>query len=99
MNHKITLMRQQTGKDAAGQPVETWADVATIWSDVRFQSGAEVLRAGSEVAIKRATIRIRSRTDVDASWRVRYKGEVFDVKSALPADDRAFMFMVVEAVK
>lgn len=92
-------MRQQTGKDAAGQPVETWADVATIWSDVRFQSGAEVLRAGSEVAIKRATIRIRSRTDVDASWRMRYKGEVFDVKSALPADDRAFMFMVVEAAK
>jgi SPP1 family predicted phage head-tail adaptor len=99
MNHRITLLKRVAGVDAAGQPVEDWSDVATVWSDVRFQSGAEVLRAGAEVAIKRASIRIRSRADVGPAWRVRYAGEEYDVKSALPDADRSFAFLVVESVK
>jgi SPP1 family predicted phage head-tail adaptor len=99
MNHRITLLRRQAGRDALNQPIEDWADVATIWADVRFQSGAEVLRANAEVSVKRASIRIRARKDIDASWRIRYQGEEFDVKSALPDDDRSFVFLVCESVK
>lgn len=99
MNHRITLLRRMAGTDVVGQPVDDWADVATIWSDVRFQSGAEVLRAGAEVAVKRASIRIRSRADVGPAWRARYAGEEYDVKSVLLADDRSFMFLVVESAK
>jgi SPP1 family predicted phage head-tail adaptor len=99
MNHRITLLRRQAGRDALNQPIEDWTDVATIWADVRFQSGAEVLRANAEVSVKRASIRIRARKDIDASWRIRYQGEEFDVKSALPDDDRSFVFLVCESVK
>lgn len=99
MNHRITLLRRDVGKDAAGQPIESWTDVGTIWADVRFQTGAEVLRANAEVAIKRASIRIRTRSDVDTAMRARYQGEEFEVKSALPDVDRSFTFLVVESVK
>jgi SPP1 family predicted phage head-tail adaptor len=99
MNHRITLLQRITGRDAAGQPTEDWADVATVWADVRFQSGAEVLRANAEVAVKRASIRIRTRTDVTPAWRVRYAGEEYDVKSVLPDTDRSFAFLVVESAK
>lgn len=99
MNHRITLMRREAGFDPAGQPVTDWADVATIWADVRFQSGAEVLRANADVSVRRASIRIRARKDVDASWRVRYAGEEYDIKSALPDVDRSFAFLVVESAK
>jgi SPP1 family predicted phage head-tail adaptor len=92
-------MKRQVGRDALNQPIEDWADVATVYADVRFQSGAEVLRANAEVSVKRASIRIRGRKDIDASWRIRYQGEEFDVKSALPDDDRSFVFLVCESVK
>lgn len=99
LNHKITLLQRAAGTDAVGQPVDNWTDLSTIWADVRFQSGAEVLRAGAEVAIKRASIRIRSRADVGPTLRVRYAGEVYDIKSVLPDADRSFVFLVVEAAK
>lgn len=99
MNHRITLMRREVRKDAAGQPVTDWVDVADVWAHVLFQSGAEVLRANSDVAVKRASIRMRARKDIDASWRVRYSGEEYDIKSALPDVDRSFIFLVAESAK
>jgi SPP1 family predicted phage head-tail adaptor len=96
MNHRITLLKRAPGADAAGRVRDEWDVVATIWADVRFQSGAEVLRANAEMALKRASIRIRARSDINPSWRVRYRGEDYNVKSALPDVDRAFMFLVCE---
>lgn len=99
MNHRITLLQRASGGSSGGQPSRVWNNVATIWADVRFQSGAEVLRAGAEVSIKRASIRIRARTDAGPAWRVRYLGEDFDIKSVLPDADRSFMFLICEAVR
>lgn len=100
MNHRITLLRREAGVDSVGQPVTDWVDVATIWGDVRFQSGAEVLRANTDVAVKRASIRIRTRKDIDASLRVRYAGEEYEIKGPpLPDRDPMFMFLVCECAK
>lgn len=99
MNNRITLLKPPVGRDTAGQPLTAFTDVATVWSDVRFQSGAEVLRANAEVAVKRASVRIRTRSDVTPDWRMRYAGEEYDIKSVLPDMDRSFSFLVVESVK
>lgn len=99
MNHRITLLQRDAGGAGSGQPSKHFAEVATIWADVRFQTGAEVLRAGAEVAVKRISARIRARAGLDTGWRVRYQGEVFDVKSALPDADRSFIFLVCEVVR
>jgi SPP1 family predicted phage head-tail adaptor len=100
MNHRITLLRRETGTDTVGQPVVDWVDVATVWADVRFQSGAEVLRAGADIAVKRASIRVRARKDIDAAWRVRYSGEEFEVSGPpLPDRDPQFMFLVCESAR
>lgn len=100
MNHRITLLRREEGKDAAGQKIQSWAALAPIWSDVRFQTGAEVLRADAETSVVRVSIRIRARTDVDNSMRVRYLTTEYDIESALPdSNDRQFMFLVCRSVK
>jgi len=99
MNQRVTLLKREQGRDAAGQPVESWPEVATIWAGVRFQTGAEVLRANAETSIVRVSIRIRTRADIDGAWRVRYLGVEYDIKSALPdSADRQFMFLVCESV-
>jgi SPP1 family predicted phage head-tail adaptor len=99
LNHRITLRKRTAVRDAAGQPVEAWADAGSIFADVRFQSGAEVLRAGAETSVVRISVRIRARKDVDATVRVKYQGVEYDVKSALPDADRSFMFLVCEGTK
>jgi SPP1 family predicted phage head-tail adaptor len=100
MNHRVTLLKREQGRDAAGQPIDDWVDIATVFSNVRFQTGAEVLRANAETSIVRVSVRIRARNDVDGAWRVRYRGVEYDNKSALPdSNDRQFMFLVCESVK
>lgn len=100
MNDRITIQRPPTMKNAAGQIVGEWTDVAAVWGDVRHQSGAEVLRNGLPVATVRASIMIRARTDVDNSMRVSYKSAFYNIKSVLPNDrDRRFMFLVCESAK
>lgn len=100
MNHRIQLLKRISTKDAAGQPTDGWSEVASVWADVRFQTGAEVLRANAETSIVRVSIRIRARADVDNSLTARYLGVDYDIKTALPdSADRQFMFLVCESVK
>lgn len=100
MNDRITLLKRAQGRNAANEPVEDWPAVATVWANVKFETGAQVLRANADISIVRVSIRIRARADVNPTFRVQYKGAEYDVKSALPdSDDRAFMFLVCESVK
>lgn len=100
MNDRITLLKRESGRDAAGQPAETWPGVTTIWAHVKFETGAQVLRANADISVVRVSIRIRARTDVDQTFRVRHKGVEYDVKSVIPdSSDRAFMFLVCEATR
>jgi len=102
MNHRITLRKRGPGTDGWAQPLpdEGWTDVASVWADVQFQTGREVLRAGAEITVKRASVRIRARQDVDAGWGIRYRGEDYDIKGPpLPDRDPEFMFLVCEAAR
>lgn len=105
MNHRIVLQRRDVGEDSIGQQVDTWSPVSEVWANVRFQTGAEVMRAGAETSTVKASVRIRVRSDVDVGWRAVYKSSlrtwVFDIKSPPLPDprDSQFMFLVCEAVK
>lgn len=100
MNHRITLLQPEAGKDAYGQPLSGWTPLSPIWADVQFESGKEVLRAGAEVSVLRASVRIRARKDVTAGWRIRYNGRDFDIKGPpRPDRDPFYMFLVCEAAR
>jgi SPP1 family predicted phage head-tail adaptor len=100
MNHRIKLLKRQDGRDAAGQSVESWPELASVWADVRFEKGVEVLRANADASVVRASIRVRTRSDVDHSMRVSYLGTAYDIKAVLPdSSDRRFMFLVCWSVK
>ena len=101
MNDRIVLLKPGVTRNAANERVNGFDPLQEVWANVKMQSGAEVLRAGADVSVVRCSIRIRARRDVDASWRVRYKGVEYDVKSPPLEDsnDRDFVFLVCEGVK
>ena len=100
MNDRVQILQRVPGRDAAGQPIESWPLLRTTWANVKFQSGAGAIRANADLSIVKCSIRIRVRRDVDASMRARHLGVDYDIKALLPdSDDRDFMFLVCESVK
>jgi len=100
LNHRIQLLKRGAGRDAAGQRAKGWEVARSLWADVLFQTGAEVMRADADVSIVKCSIRIRKRADVDASMGARYLGLDYDIKAVLPdSKDRDYMFLVCESVK
>lgn len=84
LNHRVTIERPSSAKDAIGQPIEGWELVGDVWANVRYLNGVETIKAGAEMSIAKASIRVRYRTDLDASMRVRFGSTTFKVNAVLP---------------
>lgn len=81
LRNLILLQTRDSGTDAAGQPVQTWTDLASVWADVRGANGMQTIKAPLDgVEINWYSFRIRYRTDVDAAKRVVFNGQNYDVK-------------------
>ena len=99
LNSKITIQRKTAAADAWGTPEpQGWEDHAKVWSNVRHQSGSESIRAGADVSIVRASVRIRWRTGIDAGMRVLYQGQAFDIEAVLPGGNRQHLDLVCRLV-
>lgn len=85
LNRQIVIQSRDTGEDAAGQPVDTWTTLATVWANVAGATGMGSIRQsatrdGVAVELNSYSFRIRYRTDVDAARRVVFGGQNYDVK-------------------
>jgi len=94
---RITIERPSPEQDGAGQPIESWKPVVTVWADLRTVSGLETIRAGAETAIVKASARIRWRPGLDSSMRVLAGGSVFQITAVLPdLSRRQYIDLVLE---
>lgn len=83
------VLRQYTSTiDGWGQPVHAWADLATVWADVRGVSGLEAIKADAETSTTKASARIRYRADVTHDMRVVIAGAEWEIKAVLPDFNR-----------
>ncbi|MBS0344762.1 MAG: phage head closure protein, partial [Proteobacteria bacterium] len=69
---------------------------ADVWADVRYLSGIEAMKSEFPVSIARASIRIRWRSDVDATCRVVFGSVVFGVKAVLIDSNNQYLDLVCE---
>lgn len=99
LRHRVTFKSPSTGHDDIGQPIDTWTPAATVWADVRFPNGLETIKASAVAVVKRASIVVRHRTDLNERMRVEFKGEDFEVKSVAPdPTDARYLSVVCEAI-
>lgn len=80
LRHRVVLQSPTVTRDEAGGVVSAWADVATVWAEVVPFTGREKIAAGAEQNELDTRIRIRYRADVDAGWRVLWRGRMFEVQ-------------------
>ena len=91
LNTRITIQQLTAGQDAAGQLVQTWSDVDTVWADVRHPSGLQTVKSDADVSLVKASIRIRKRTGIDAGMRALVGGVAYDIKAVLQTADRKYL--------
>lgn len=74
LNQRITLQQPSASRDALGQRVEAWTDVATVWASAQPLRGREFFAAGqvqSEAAVR---FTIRYRAGLAGNMRVLWRG-------------------------
>jgi SPP1 family predicted phage head-tail adaptor len=69
LNRRVRIERREQGHDELGQPIDTWAEVATVWCNVKMLTGKETQTSDAEVANATASFRIRYRADIDNGMR------------------------------
>ena len=82
-------------QDEAGQPVDEWVELASMWANIRNRSGAEAIRADQEASTVRTSIRVRWRADVCTGMQAVHNTTVFVVQSVLP-QGREWLDLVCE---
>lgn len=80
---RITIQCRLPGGNL-GHPSNDWTDVAQVWANIRFGSGAEAIRASQIVSLASVSIRIRWREGITAGMRVVSKGLAYDIQAVLP---------------
>jgi len=95
---KVTLKSPPTGQDTLGQPTGSWSDVATVFADIRHESGLEAIKAGAETSAVRCSVRVNYRASILPSWRVVFGAKTYEVKAVLPDSRKRWVDLACELV-
>lgn len=103
LNRRITIQSQVGGTDDAGQPLDAWAAVATVWANVLGNTGMGAIKdvqGNIGASINQYSFRIRFRADLDSGMRVLYGDDVYDIKEVrLDLEHREWTDLVCETTK
>ena len=88
LRHRITLQECVSGQNEAGQPIQEWHDVATVWAAIEPLRGREYWAAAQVQSEVTTRIRIRYRSGIRPDMRVLYGGRVFNVTAVIDPEER-----------
>lgn len=71
LNIRITLQAQTKVADGMGGFTTTWTDIATVWAKKTTHRSDEAVQAMATTGTAVHNFRIRYRTDVRSSWRIK----------------------------
>ena len=79
LNKRITLQQSTRASDGMGGFTLAWADVATIWGAIWPVSATEQIQSMQTVGNITHRIRIRYRSVLKSSWRIKYGNRYFAI--------------------
>ena len=79
LNKRITLQQPTRAADGMGGFTVSWADAATVWAAIWPVSAAERISASKETGEITHRIRIRYRSGIRSSWRIKYGDRYFNI--------------------
>lgn len=85
LRQRITIQEQIKGRDTDGGEIVIWSDLTTLWAAVEPESGAErhVPTEDQLLASRITRFRIRKRAGLNATMRVVFDGQIFDLRQII----------------
>lgn len=90
LRERVTIQQQSITRDASGEELITWSDVATVWAQVLPGASSERFQAaaGQRVAEVSHTVRIRFRAGITPKMRLVWETRVLEILSIVDPDGR-----------
>jgi SPP1 family predicted phage head-tail adaptor len=95
---KGTLQSPPTGQDSVGQPTGSYATVATVYGNLLHLNGLEIIKAGAETSIVKASLRINWRATITAGWRFVTGTRTYEITAVLPDARKRYIDLALELV-
>lgn len=83
LRHRITIEQKTITQDNTGAMVEEWNELATVWAQVSPLSAREAMQAAALNSTQTARMIIRWRDDLDATMRIKYRGEIYEIEGLI----------------
>lgn len=99
LDRKISLQSATMTKNAIGESVKTWTEVASIWGTMTYPKGLvsdEKLEQGRETAVVPVEWWIRYREGVNEAMRILYKSEYYYITRVNYPDRNKSLKLVCE---
>jgi SPP1 family predicted phage head-tail adaptor len=88
LRQRVTIQQATTTTNARGARVPGWADVATVWADVRTPTGRERTANEATVATISHVVTLRYRADLTAAHRIKWGDRVLSLLATPDPDNR-----------
>lgn len=88
LNKRITLQSKTSVADGMGGTTDAFADVCTVWAAIWPTSAREQVEANQTVMTISHRVRIRYRSDIKASWKIKFGERYFAIVSIINPSER-----------
>ena len=95
LRHRVVIEQVTEAQNDYGEPVETWAELATVWARKEDLSGRELFAAQQVQSTVTTRFTIRYRSDVQAKQRLSHAGTVYNIESVQDPDGRRCFLYVL----
>lgn len=107
LKHRLAFQKQTETSDPYGGSTSAWTDQFTVWGQIIFRTGSEMVIAQRLQGQQPVTVKVRYSSEaklIDPSWRIKHvRGDgatdYYAVKSPPVRADKDYGFLMMEAMK
>ena len=97
LSKRVTLQHPTMVSDGMGGWTVTFTDAATVWGAIWPVSANDTIQANATVLVVTHRIRIRYRSVLKTSWRIKFGNRYFAIVSIIcPNEGREFLDLMVK---
>lgn len=83
-NQRVQILSRVKARDDANDLVYSWQPFGNrMWANIRHSSGLQLVKAGAERAVIKASVRVAYRRDLASGMRLQHGRDVYEVEAAL----------------
>ncbi|MBI6550216.1 phage head closure protein [Xenorhabdus lircayensis] len=84
LRHRITIEGIKTDRTPMGGVTKKRYLVATVWAEVKFISGRELVASKAVLSESIARFWIRYRDDIDTTMNIVFRGKTYTIQAVMP---------------